>query len=588
MHPTGPTSALGQPRAGFERILAALVIAAFVALSAVSIVHRPSVGFDSSLGLLTWQSMERGARFNHLKMAGQPDLAADRDKYLSDQSPGSYLLPALVSRLLRTRIGVGVTVLQIVGIGLGVLGYYLLYIHTFRFPNKVALGACLVLLLRTETVEHAVRYNGGILLLFAATPWFLISSWACLRKRGIYLALLPLIFLAGAFLKLSFALIALSVTAASILYRLLKRKDYTQRQLVSQSTIDLLAFVCFYALLFLFHTSKGWTAAHPSAGRSPFEAILILSYSLAGILTSATSILSSVTSFGAPFDWDPDRTLSLFHAISVPWLIFVAVAALAVLLLFRAVWVRVIHPEYRAMLLSLAMVHVVALSSFFLGRSLIPEDRHFWPVSALLLPGALLILFNMRSTYWKALFTIVVCAQLTFSLWANRQTLWFQESARSESLAITFPDSSQELVDTIVRLDGELTSGRNVFLFTEPSLALLVQKNARLVSWTMFKTCYRNVGSLDRLIIVLPSETVRESTFAGVQSHFPTAKGWKAASLGSDIVLCAGCNGSENIPSMVALPSLADASFCKPVLGSSDHPNPVYYRLKRWLGIPSS
>jgi hypothetical protein len=557
-----------------------------VALSVVSIVHRPSLTFDAGLGLLTWQSMERGAQFNHLRMVAQPDLAADSDQYLTDQSPGSYLLPALVSRLLRTPIGVALNVLQVIGIGLGVLGYYLLYIHTFGFPNKVALGACLVLLLRAETIDQAVRYSGGVLLLFAATPWFLMSAWACLRKRGIYVALLPLIFLAGAFLKLSFALIALSVTAASILYRLLKRNEYTRRQLVSQSAIDLLAFVGFYALLYLFHTSKGFTASHPSTGRGLLEAVLVLCYSLAGILASATSILSWGARYGAPFDnlWDlAYPTMSWFHAIPNLWLIFLAVAPLVVLLLFRAVWLRVTRPEYRAILLSLALVHVVLLSSFFLGRTLIPEDRHFWPVSAVLLPGALLVLFNMRSTYWKALFTVIFCVQLTFPLWTNRSAFWPGESARSESLAIAFPDHDRELVGTIERLDAELTSGRNVFLFTDPPLALLVQKNARLASWDTFQTCFRNVGNLDRLIVILPSETVRERTFAGVQSRFPTAKVWQAASLGSDILLCAGCNGSENIPSMVTLPMLTDAGFCKEMLRPSKHPNSIYQRLKRWL-----
>jgi len=142
--PPGPELTSQPPVQAVQRIMAIVLVACFVALSILCSSHRPSVGFDASIGLLTWQSMERGSAFNHVRMTSQTDLTTDDDFYWSAHSPAQYLLPAMISRLLRAPIGVGITVLQIVALALGIVGYYLLYVKTFSFTRTIALFASLI------------------------------------------------------------------------------------------------------------------------------------------------------------------------------------------------------------------------------------------------------------------------------------------------------------------------------------------------------------------------------------------------------------------------------------------------------------
>ncbi len=346
--------------------------------------------------------------------------------------------------MLNIPIGMAISILQIVAVGSGIIGYYLLYVHTFAFARTVALFACFAILLRIETVQYFLEYSGGALLMFTALPYFLLASWTSLKRRGFYLTLVPFIFLAGAFFKLSFVLIALSVTVASVLRTFLKRDEYTRRQLLMRSATDLTIFLLSYAALYFLFTSKGWTATKLSLGRSPIETIVLLSYSLAATLSNSLSVFPSVAHFGAPFgDLWQTRYLGLpllVHSVPLAWLIFLVAFAVLCLFVFALVWVRVTDLEYRLLLFGLATVHIVVLTSLFLGLSLFPQDRHFWPVAALLLPGLLSLVLHTRSTRWRYVLTMAICIQLGYAVWTDRLTVGrVLTGGRSQSLALSFP-----------------------------------------------------------------------------------------------------------------------------------------------------
>lgn len=543
--PSSALSTVRNARRPIEITMAILLVGCLIGLSVICAVHRPSVGFDASVGLLTWQSMQRGSHFNHLRMVSQPDLAAEEDYYWSAHTPAQYLLPAMISRVLRAPIGVGITVLQILAVALGIAGYYFLYVRTFGFARNVALFACLIILCRIETLHHFWEYSGGALLLFAGTPYFIACSWACLKRRGYYLLLVPLIFLAGAFLKLSFALVALGVIAASIRYRFLKRDQYTRAELLKKSAIDLLLFFAFYTILYVLNNSKGDTTSHLSAGRSVLETVLMFCFSLAGILSNALSTFTTVEGLGRSFDglWlSLNLHPSLFRSIPLVWIICFVASAAVVLLALRAICRRVKHTEYLTILICVVTVHAFLLTSFFLTGAPIAEERHFWPASALLLPGLLYVVLNLRAAALRGTLVAIICMQSVLAVWVNRYFfMWEAAAAQSQSLDLAFPVASQQLVDTIETLDADLTGGRNVFLFTDPSLTLLVRKNDRLIAWSGFERSYQDTDKLDHLILAFHEDAVRATTLAHIESQFPTGKTWQTTSMGTHELLCAGC-----------------------------------------------
>ena len=539
-----------------ECALAVVLAAFFVICSVISLRGLPFISFDASYGLLIWRSMARGAAFNYQRMPWPQDLARDFDFFWAAHSPGQFYLPGVLSHLLGIQIYAALRILQILGVALGIVGYYLLYIRTFSFTKKVALVACLVSLLRTETLNQFVEYSGGALLLFAGTPYVIRFAWACFERRGFYLALVPLIFLAGAFLKLSFLLVALSVTGASLLVRVLKRTEYNRRQFISRSATDILLFGLFYGLVDFLHTSRGWTASHLALGRSVDEVGFVVCYSFAAILSGATSIFTSLIHLGSPLyalcptcdaaHFDPN----IYHPVSLFWIGLLVALGVAFLVAFRWIWLKVNQLNYRALLFSFVAVHFVVMTGLFLGGTVPAEDRHFWPVSALLLPGLISAILGIRSALWRWALSVVIAAQLCSGLVQGKANLDRKaRTGRPSHIAIAYPDLSQDLINTIERLDADSTPGRSVFVVTQPFLALLVQNTPSVVSFPLEKS-YSGTDKLSRLIVVVPDSLVKERTLADVESVFGSKRKWQSASYGRYWVLCVGCSGLED-----ALPS---------------------------------
>ena len=534
-------------------ILLFFLIASFTVLSITCILQSPAVSYDASFGLLTWQSMAKGSEFNCLRMALPENLATDRDEFWAAHTPGQFYLPGMLSRMTSMTIGTSLAIVQILGVGAGLAGYYRLYVRTFGFSKKVALLACVVSLFRRESLYQFLEYSGGPLLLFAGTPYFLMSSITCLRRRGFYLLFVPVIFLAGAFLKLSFVLIALSVTVASVLDRVVRRNREDRLQLAVQSALDGVIFLVFYTLLYVFHISKGWTAAHISTGSSPGETGLLFSYSLAASLSGITSVFWSLAKLGSPLHFLSPQS---YRSVSDAWLIVVIVLAATFVAILRLVSLRIPMREYRLILLSLTIVHVFALTGLFLGGSLIAEDRHFWPVSAILLPGVICIVTRMPTSRWRSAIifaTLSITAfQLVYAVAAYGVSLKRSAHAgRSESLGLSYPGVSQQLITTIERLDADPSAGRRVFFFTEPSLALLVRKSTLRVATDVkdaLARSYAGAERIDSLILVVPENIGSAKTITMIQSRFQASKSWRTTSMGPYVISCSGCNslGSED------------------------------------------
>jgi hypothetical protein len=471
-------------------------------------------------------------------MASAQNMAVDHDTFWAAHSPGQFLFPGIIS-LTGIRIGTALRILEVLGIALGLFGYYRLFARTFSFSKEVAILACGAILLNRGTLDNFITYSGGPLLLFAAMPYFLMSTMFCLKRRGIYLALVPLIFLGGTFLKLSFAIVAIGMIGASIFRRLVKQARCARKDVLIQSTLDLCAFGLSYSLLYILHVSQGLTAAHPRIGHSIAELMFFVMYSVSCIMSATVSLFRSLSRLGYYLVFPYPE---LYQHIPTPWsVVVVAVAALSVVVLIVVVW-RVQQTEYRSVLLSLAGVHVAILTSFFLGGNLIAEDRHFWPVSMILLPGLIHLAARIRNKRWRWAVATIMVLPLVYGVWSHRYNV--RQTAiggRSAALALAYPEAGQKVIDLILRLDEDLADGRNVFFFTEPSLALLIHKNAILVTIdpdAAFKSSYR--GNVDRLIVVVDDTVLRTNTREKILSSFPSQRTWQTVSVRNRWVLYSG------------------------------------------------
>lgn len=424
---------------------------------------------------------------------------------------------------------------------LGLAGYYRLFTRHLAFSTDVALLSTVVLLFNRWTLAQFMTYSGGPLLLFAGLPYFLMSTMFCITRRGPYLVLLPIIFLLGAFLKLAYSLVALGVLGAALLLRIAGPDRCTLKQLFTRTAVDLSAFAIFYLILHVAYTSKGWAATNVGLGKSLTELLVLPLYSLAGLLSGTISLFAFLTRFGCPFFF---LNQDVFHQVLAPrWIAVLLLLASLAVTVCTAVVRQTPYPQYRALLVMLAAVHVTLITGLFLGGRLIPEDRHFWPVNAVLLPGVISLIAKISNRIWRWISTGVILLLLAQGIWATYRVQFriARAAGRSAALRVSFPNRTQELVDLIVRLDDDFPPGRNVFLSTDIALDLLVRKNTILGPLAPgFPFDWSYAGQVDRLVVTVHQQIVSDKSLRKVLANFPMRRDWVKADMGEMIVLYSG------------------------------------------------
>lgn len=508
-----------------------------VILSVISILSPASVSYDASIGLLIWQSANKGANFNYLRQAVPENLSSDQDSFWAAHSPGQYFFPGLLARA-GMPLGWALKSLEILCIFLGTAGYYVLYARTLHFSAQIASLACAVIVLQREVLYQFLSYSGGPLLLFAGLPYLLIAALYCLKRRRLYLLLLPVLFLIGSFLKLSFAIVAVSLIFWSLVTLWESRNALTRRSLLVNAFLDFAAFGVFWALLSWLYTSRGWTAVSVESSKPLAEITLVILYSLASVVSGLFSVFWSLAHLGSPFTAFIPET---YQNVSAFWGIFLAAFAVVSIGVVWIVALRAPNPEYRRLLLVFTAVHVGTLSVLFLGGRLIAEDRHFWPAAVLLLPGVMSVISECSSR-WRMACGIVVAAFLAYG--ATSYGVGLRRlivAGKSQRLDLAFPGREQGLIDLIQGLDAEFATGRNVFFVTEPDLGLLVKRNALLMTTDAHRSLVtRHRGAVDRLVVVVHKDIVGDSGMVQVAAMFPEKSDWRRSVIGNYDVYYSG------------------------------------------------
>jgi hypothetical protein len=342
--------------------------------SVAAFVVVPEMYSDSAYGFMVWDSMLRGAAFNHLIRPDTADIARDISEFFAVWSPGQYVLAGLVEQL-GLGLGVAMNLVTTVFTVLGLVGWYRLY-RSWNFPAPSAGIAILIIAGSRHFALPFGIYNGGEVLLFGALPWFLLllgrwSALSPLQAVGILLAVVVV-----AFMKLSGILFAYAALAGLVIHDLWPLDRIRWRRPLTAAAIA----VVFAVALYFLWVSRGWTAVEGKGDTAWGN--LVPSF-LEGWAATVMAMVS-LGDLAARIFQRPGQAIlqsldMVYLAASVP--------ALA-LLVWSARRLYGSHREYVRFAGATAVLFIAGLAVIYgKGGELRMEDRFFRPLGMLLLIG---------------------------------------------------------------------------------------------------------------------------------------------------------------------------------------------------------
>ena|ERR1700748_742366 len=177
-------------RQQFPKIIIGVLFALIIVLGILLFISPPSVFPDPANGFQVMRCMEMGGKFNIMITPNQDDFSKNNLTYLTWWSPGQYLVPYVFKQLFGFNTGqasaVTITLCQL----LGLTGFYAFF-KKAGFTSTIAVISVLFIACQQFFVVPYVFYNGGEILFFAFTGWFLYGCTA-LKATGWHLLLFVL------------------------------------------------------------------------------------------------------------------------------------------------------------------------------------------------------------------------------------------------------------------------------------------------------------------------------------------------------------------------------------------------------------
>ena len=337
---------------------------------------RPMVWADSAAGFNVWDSMRAGASWNCYSEPDPANIARNHEVFRTWWSPGQYVPVGLLT-LTGLSLGVSIVVVTLVGVLIGLAGCWRLF-KAWEFPEPVVMTSVAIIALGWHTSFLFGMFNGGELALFAGFPWIALAATRLADKSRWLLVALPPLFLIGAFLKLSFPLIALALCAGLWL----GRNDTPWR--INGSALRLACVLCgsfalFYIILWMLFLSRG--SMPGDAGQVEYAKSLLFGFSATGPLL-ATGAFASLISRAVFF---PGASLLGNWNDLGEVLCLLIVPALA---LYALAWLKTPGHRYRGMLVGFVLGYCVLFTLlYYRGASISIDDRHFRPAAIVLIPG---------------------------------------------------------------------------------------------------------------------------------------------------------------------------------------------------------
>jgi hypothetical protein len=342
--------------------------------SVAAFVVAPEMYSDSAYGFMIWDSMLRGAAFNHLVRPDIADISRDVSEFFAIWSPGQYLFAGAIERL-GISLGEAMNVVTTAFTVLGLAGWYRLY-RSWNFPP---LSAAIAITITAGSRHVALPfgiYNGGEVLLFGTLPWFLLllgrwSALSAMQALGILGAIAIV-----AFMKLSGILFAYAALAGVVVFDLWPLARARWRRPITALAIVIVSTLALYVLWM----SRGWTAVDGTGGTA--WATLVPKFFEGW--AAAVMAMFSLGDLAARIFLRPGRPILpsldiIYLAASVPALL---------LLLWSANRLRGSHRDYVRFAAATALLFIAGMAVIYgKGGELLMEDRFFRPLAMVLLIG---------------------------------------------------------------------------------------------------------------------------------------------------------------------------------------------------------
>jgi len=435
-----------------------IVAGVFLYLSPPALFPDPAWGFQ------VMRSMQMGAHFNLLVKPDQADISRNTAEFLTWWAPGQYLIPWFF-KFFGCNTGqaaaITITLCQLLGLS----GFYCFFKKIGFSPLIAALSIAFIACQQFYALNY-IFYNGGEILLFAFTGWFL---YGCidLQKPGLRLFLFVLFAgWLGFFCKSS----VMWVYIAGLFFLWL-RLSLPQRSLSSHIKNGVwIAIPALTALItiYIFFSSKG---QNPASVSGQLKLVWqTFSFPLASPLL-------------AGFSLDDLAHGLLFHSGTpifsqpVAILIIVVLAFISLILVFAIIRL-VPNNDYKLLILVFYAISLSFFSYAYLRQMAISyEARHYRVIGIIVTPGIFYLLGQWKVGYQACFGLIWLCiAWSSFHYLAKGYRLNEEKGVRGIS------GFAQQFIDLpslhqVMTLDNEYHDAEAIFAFTSNDIGLEIQHN---------------------------------------------------------------------------------------------------------------
>jgi hypothetical protein len=461
-------------------------------ISVLVFIHPPAIFPDPGWGFHVLRSMQMGAPFNTLANPDTEDIAKNTFRFLSWWSPGQYLAPYLFIALFKLNLGQATALVAGIGSFIGLAGFYTFF-KKIGFTSLISAISIAFIASQQAYFIPFVFYNGGEILLFAFSGWFLYGC-ACFKKADWLLTVFILLSgLVGFFCKSSFLWIYLS--GALFLWIRLSNGKKLLNWLINGFTIGVPAIVSLAIIQFVY-LSKGDNPASDSIGiKLTWESF---SFPLASPLLAGFSIDDLADGI-----------------INRPLIILIVLALLSLALV---VYICKTNPNKNYVLLICILYTVAVLFygiNFLRQANISYEARHMRLIGLIITPGIIFLLSRIKLQYRMVLMLIWV-----FILFKSYRYIHAEynrnihEAAHGTTgLAQIFID--QPTLNYVTRLDEQQRNA--IFVFISNDIGLEVKHN-RIITFNplddalVAENLYTYKGHAGPVYMVLPK------TFEGAKA----------------------------------------------------------------------
>lgn len=474
-------------------LIAALLLGMTYALGAA--LNRLAVLPDAAYGLLVFNSMHRGAPWNHVTEADEENISVDRTYFYAVWSPGQYVVPGV---LIDAGLSVGRSVAMVsIAASVGGLVLWWWLFRGLGHDQLSAAGAIVVIAVSRSFNHSFLSYVGSDVLAFAVFPLLVGILWRQRTSRwlAVYSATAILIGFAA---KNSLPIYLGSWLVAQSAVSLRARGMSTSS--VVAAGLPLATAAATMGAIHVGYNARGWTP---------------VSYDPALSVNAHTYLLPWAMPLLAATSWD-DVFSRVFGHPSAPIVAFDYKAAAPLIGALAAISIAgaarsIRHGNDAAKVAAIFGVTTVAAFTVLLatgsGASL-ELSRHYRLIGYVGLPW-LVLLTQSSSRVWAVAVVVALAVPGVYGLGSfasNWRRHYERRASYSDAVQVLHPQMTARAVSALTTLDRELPAA--TLVVTSSADVALEFSRARLLPTSAVSDSVdrirrnRRYGTVDNLVVI--------------------------------------------------------------------------------------